>query len=404
MFGVDWDADYIDVDVDDLGDLDGAYDDPFGDDETFGGVGRLSQATARAQADLATSLEDRRLTTYRLGRRFSGASWSVGGAVSFVLYDKTLQSRLTNRQYMEPIWAAAGRQPDERVTRHEGRLRREVFRELRLPGNVTPCLDDPWQFLDHLGDLWALLVGQPEEDCPDAVNIAWIRQVVPSEDDSNHSRWPTDPAWRVVQQATFAAAPAPARRLIRRKQQAADVQVLVKLNYGTLVSRTARLHPHGGQYDFPAAMGEIVPALMKEAAKPDKDFGTLVRERRRKWGLPLPVQDKLLPFRSAPVETRLDLPTEDVQDPLQEPFAVPNQVDAGAESPSDADSAPSGTPDTPDNTQAALRLLRAEQRVRDTLAALEAASLRGAPPWELRQWEQAYADEMIAYDAAYKLQ
>lgn len=399
MFGVDWDADYVDDDVDDFNDLDGGYDDPFADDETFGGVPRLSRATARAQANLETSLEDRRLTTYRLGRRFSGASWSVGGAVSFVLYDKTLQSRLTNRHAMEPIWAAAGRRPDERVTRHEGRLRREVFRELRLPGKVTPCLDDPWQFLDHLGDLWALLVGQPEEDCPDAVNVAWIRQVVPTEDDTNHSRWPTDPAWRVVQQATFTAAPAQARRLIRRKQQAADVQVLVKLNYGTLVSRTARLHPHGGQYDFSAAMGEIVPALMKEAANPDKDFGTLVRERRRKWGLPLPVQDKLLPFRSAPIERFLAPLAEDAPPLPQEPLGEP--VPAGTDASwSDADAAPSDTPDTADDTQAALRLRRAEHRVQETLVALEAASLRGAPPWELRQWEQAYLDEMSAYEAA----
>ncbi len=288
----------------------------------------------------------------------------MGGAVSFVLYDKTLQSRLTNRHYMEPIWAAAGRQPDERVTRHEGRLRREVFRELRLPGNVTPCLDDPWQLLDHLGDLWALLVGQPEDAYPDAVNVALIRQVVPSEDDTNHSRWPTDPAWRVVQQATFMSAPAQARRLIRRKQQAADVQVLVKLNYGTLVSRTARLHLHGGQYDFSAAVGEIVPALMKEAAKPDKDFSTLVRERRRKWGLPLPVQDKLLPFRSIPhgiaspepTEERCPLPQEQLPDPRITPVA--EGAVSPAPLPSDDASFPSAAPES---TQAAWRLKLAER-------------------------------------------
>jgi len=168
----DWDDAFADAldDLDVLADLDDPFADGYGDDDLFGP--HVSPSALRAQAEVDTPLEDRPLTTYRQARRYSGASWSVGGAISFVLYDKTLQNQLTNRRYMEPIWAANGRQPDERVTRNELRLRREVFRELRLPGKVTPCLDDPWQFLDHQQDVWGHGVGQQEEDCPDAVNVA----------------------------------------------------------------------------------------------------------------------------------------------------------------------------------------------------------------------------------------
>ncbi|HLY30274.1 MAG TPA: hypothetical protein VKQ36_04555, partial [Ktedonobacterales bacterium] len=151
LVALDWGDPFTDAldELDMLADFDDPFD-PFADDEDDDFFGpRLSPSALRAQAELATPLEDRPLTTYRQGRRYSGVSWSVGGAISFVLYDKTLQNQLTNRRYMEPIWAANGRQSDERVTRHELRLRREVFRELRLPGNVTPCLDDPWQFLEH---------------------------------------------------------------------------------------------------------------------------------------------------------------------------------------------------------------------------------------------------------------
>ena len=388
---LEWDDPFAEAldDLDVLAELDDPFD-PFADDDDDLFGPRISPSALRAQADLDTPLEERPLTTYRQGKRYSGASWSVGGAISFVLYDKTLQNQLTNRRYMESIWAANGRRADERVTRNELRLRREVFRELRLPGNVTPCLDDPWQFLEHLQDVWGHGVGQPEEDCPDAVNVAWIRQVVPLDNDSNRSRWPTDLAWRVVQQATFADAPAPARRLIRRKQQAADVLTLDRLNYGTLVSRVARLHPHGGQYDLSMAVGEIVPALRKESAKAGKDFGTLVRERRRKWGLRLPVQDKVLPFHAASSGAEETLAPSTAGDAL----------------PAEEDAPPSpDMPATPDDvhseTQAALRLKLAEQRLQTVLNELQAASARDALPWELQRWEQAYEDEMRAYSAAY---
>gem|GEM_PF-6953303 len=143
----------------------------------------------------------------------------------------------------------------------------------------------------------------------------------------------------------------------------------------------ARLHPHGGQYDLSMAVGEILPALRKESAKAGKDFGTLVRERRRKWGLRLPVQDKVLPFRSASPATTAsgDMPTA---------VSIPQE-------------ATSSTVDTPDDAQAAWRLRLAEQRLQAVLNELQAASTHGAPPWEIRQWEQAYDDEMQTFESAY---
>jgi hypothetical protein len=35
-------------------------------------------------------------------------TWSPGGAISFVQYDKALEARLRNKRSMEPIWRAAG--------------------------------------------------------------------------------------------------------------------------------------------------------------------------------------------------------------------------------------------------------------------------------------------------------
>ena len=244
-------------------------------------------------------MEQRALTLYRSGKRVSGITFSAGGNVSMVLYDKVLQGRLRGKRHMEPIWQAAGWTPGVSVTRNEARLRRPAVRELGFVGEARSCLDDPWECLTHLLAIFAAVVGRSEE-CPNDVDVAWIRRVVPVEGDTNRSRWPTDPAWKVVQSATFADAPFEARRLIRCKVRGGDVTVLDGVNLGCLVSRVADLHPNGGDWTLSRAVGEAFPAweaLERKKAAVGKDFGELVRERRRQRGLPLPVADKVLPFR-----------------------------------------------------------------------------------------------------------
>jgi hypothetical protein len=83
------------------------------------------------------------VVTFRSGSRISGMTFSPGGTIAMVHYDKSLQARLCSKRHMEPIWAAEGWQPDIPVTRHEARLRRPAVRELGLPDDLRPCLDDP---------------------------------------------------------------------------------------------------------------------------------------------------------------------------------------------------------------------------------------------------------------------
>jgi hypothetical protein len=256
----------------------------------------------RERDDEPEPIDDRAVTVYRYGRRLSGMTFSPGGDVSMVLYDKVLQARLRGVRHMAPIWATAGWQPGVGVTRHEARLRRPAVRELGLPGDLRSCLDDPWECLTHLKDIFAAVVGRAEP-CPDATDVAWIRRVVPDDGDRNRSRWPTDPAWHVVQAARFTDAPAEARRLIRRRQRAGDIAVLDGVQFGCLVSRVATLHPNGGEWTLSRALGEAVSALDAiegKKAQAGRDFGELVRERRRQFGLPLPVADKVFPFRPRP--------------------------------------------------------------------------------------------------------
>jgi hypothetical protein len=75
------------------------------------------------------------------------------------------------------------------------------------------ALDNPWTMLSHLEAIFATVVGLADEACPDAVNVSWLRLVVPDASETNHARWETDPTWRVIQQVTFTSLPPWPRRV-----------------------------------------------------------------------------------------------------------------------------------------------------------------------------------------------
>ncbi|HEV8193204.1 MAG TPA: hypothetical protein VGP82_17210, partial [Ktedonobacterales bacterium] len=228
LYGLDWDALYGGVDEDLFDVLD-----------PLGGEDDRSPPDAEP-----VPAEDRAVMLHRFGRRVSGVTWSPGGWVSFVAYDKVLEGRLRGKSHMEPIWRAHGWDGQAPVTRHEARLRREALRALGVPETRVAEFDDPWQMLEHVQDLFGYVVGRPATatpaaDCPPEVDVAWLRRVVPDPTETNRSRWPTDPTWAVVQAAPFADAPAEARRLIRREVRSDRVEQRDRGSYGLLISRTA---------------------------------------------------------------------------------------------------------------------------------------------------------------------
>jgi hypothetical protein len=86
---------------------------------------------------------------------------------------------------------------------------------------------------------------------------------------------------------------------MRREQHVHAVEQLDAGAYGYLVSRTALLHPKGETFDVSMGLRGFFDALTKIAAQPEKDFGELVRQRRRKRGLPVAPAGKILPFVTA---------------------------------------------------------------------------------------------------------
>jgi hypothetical protein len=311
-------------------------------------------------------------------------SWSSGGGISFVPDDKTFEARRRNKPFMEGIWRAAGWDGAGSVIRHEARLRRDALRTLGLPVDVQGSLDDPWTFLDHLAELWGYTVEQvphtntSSETCAataSEVDVAWIRRVNPDAD-TNRSRWSTDSVWQMVQAAPFTDAPTRARRLMRREQHVHAVEQLDAGAYGYLVSRTSLLHPKGETFDVSMGLRGLFDALSKIAAQPEKDFGELVRQRRRKCGLPMAPAGKILPFLPS---WRNDASAEGIA------------LDASAEA------VFAGDISTDELRTARVRL--AERRMREALHALEKSGLHEASAHEMARLEQIYAHELAAYEA-----
>jgi hypothetical protein len=167
---------------------------------------------------------------------------------------------------------------------------------------------------------------------------------------------------------------------MRRKQHVHAVEQLDAGAYSYLVSRTALLHPRGETFDVSMGLRGFFDALTKIASQPDKDFGELVRQRRRKRGLPVAPAGKVLPF----------LPAQSHHE-----FADFAALDTAAEAVFDGD-APTDALRT-----AGVRL--AERRMREALLALEEAGLHEVSAHEVARLEQIYACELAAYSATLTL-
>ncbi len=164
---------------------------------------------------------------------------------------------------------------------------------------------------------------------------------------------------------------------MRREQHVHAVEQLDAGAYGYLVSRTALLHPKGETFDVSMGLRGLFEALTKIAGQPDKDFGELVRRRRRKRGLLVAPAGMVLPF----------LPVWNNDHP-----AGSTTLDTAAETVLVGEAPPG------DLHTARARL--AERRIKEALLALEEAGLREAPVHQVARLEQIYAQELAAYGAA----
>ena len=183
------------------------------------------------------------------------------------------------------------------LTRVEARFRRGVLRELAAHAASraeAPArwFDDPWECLDHVQDLWAFFAGLPPEAdlAPDVTHRGWMRLVIPDADDSNRSRWPTDPVWELIQRAQFMpnSSPAALARLPRVRHDLEQVDAEV---YGLLKLRAVLRAEY---LDTTATLSQELHAFAEHMDEVDlkrgRDFAEEVREKARMLGKPVPMR------------------------------------------------------------------------------------------------------------------
>jgi len=263
------------------------------DAEDGGEGGAWADAGAPSEADEAPA-DEAGVSVHQWGRRVSGFSFSPGGALSAVWYDKLLEERLSGKRWMEAIHCAGGWHAGMPLTRIEARFRRGALRDLMALNGAAGggrWFDDPWTALDHLDDLWAYFAGLPPEAdaAPDATWRGWMRLVAPERGDTNRWRWETDPAWLVAQRACFGEAMA--RPLARVPAVRHDLDQVDAELYGLFKLRAAL---RGEYLDEAATLSLELRAFARRMEEVDelkrRDFAEEVREKARRMGRPVPVR------------------------------------------------------------------------------------------------------------------
>ena len=123
------------------------------------------------------------IDTYSRQGAFTGWSIGLGGAIGARLYDKTLELKKSRKDYLRPLWSAAGWEPDQSVWRLEFQFRREALKEL----GVTPLPS----LLTQRAGLWHYATG------------SWLRLTLPNPLDQTRTRWPNHALWNRLAQVPW---------------------------------------------------------------------------------------------------------------------------------------------------------------------------------------------------------
>jgi len=119
------------------------------------------------------------VTRHNSGLIESGYSFGSGSPVRCRVYDKELEiERQSHKEWFHDLWREAGWQGGP-VTRVEFQMRRKFLKDRGI-NNME-------QLIDRQSDIWQYLTYE------------WLLLCVPSNKDTNKSRWNTKPFWKLVQ-------------------------------------------------------------------------------------------------------------------------------------------------------------------------------------------------------------
>ena len=250
-------------------------------------VSRSRKRVMHTEADWETVAE--RASQYSYGLHPSGFDFSPRGPMSCTIYDKTREIKKSGKLWMEDVWRSNGWDEDEEkvVIRIEYKFSREVERELKHE-NEFHGLESAYDLIDRLEVLWAYAAGQVGGGA-DGIPDGWLRCVVPDDDDSNRSRWPTHPNWVIVQQAFTVKCEVPAQfgKIIRKRKEQRNIDKAVESMFGYATSMAAWEGDELSELDTDIStfLSRFVERSLLYQKRSKKDFSAEVLRKRVKLGL-----------------------------------------------------------------------------------------------------------------------
>jgi hypothetical protein len=131
---------------------------------------------------------------------------------------------------------------------------------------------------------------------------------VPDADDSNRSRWPTDPVWELLQRAQFNPNTSPAA-LTRMPRVRHDLEQVDAEVYGLLKLRAVLRAEY---LDTTATLSQELRAFAEQMDEVDfkrgRDFAEEVREKARMLGKPVPMRAESILLRGAAIALAEEVP------------------------------------------------------------------------------------------------
>jgi len=160
-----------------------------------------------------------KVNQHNVQRQFSGWSVGLGGVMGARLYDKTLEIKKSKKEYLKPLWEAAGWREGQTVWRLEFEYKRQVLKELGV--SKFPDLSSNLQGLWHYA------------------TESWLRLTIPNHSDENQTRWPTHPLWESLAALDWCMPESPTLSRIRTERIPSDDSLFVN-GLGSLTSFMAR--------------------------------------------------------------------------------------------------------------------------------------------------------------------
>ena len=225
------------------------------------------------------SLDAHRVSTLRFS--------SHGSPLSCSIYNKTLEiKQKSGKTWFHDLWRkgieglnGSAWDGESDVWRVEFRFRREFLRNLKTP------IEDAYDLLHHFQPLWEYAAGRSaggDDGLPDG----WLRYVLPSEDDTNRSRWPVHPAWVVVQSAFAEPADLGLGPVVRQRIREKNLERGIAATIGYISTLAAWL---GGDYvnqdtDVSLMLHWLSEAGPEYLESKQRDFIQEVRKKQKRYG------------------------------------------------------------------------------------------------------------------------